>query len=284
MGRDVSGRVRSADDAGARVEPWDYTRRVPQGWGPRDIAFAPALLAVVATGGGMFMAHDAAMGRVHFWLNPVVLFGLAHIVFCLAVAAWMFWGRLLWTAPQMGLASMAMLGLPYLIHFASLLSICLYSPAPSISKGALLLLSLAWHVWWVMDVAKKCRLIWADESLHRQVWIVYEPAFVYRQYGAKDAMERVGLRLYPSNWTLIVAFGLVIPLVWWRAELSAHFGVPFIHVFMAMLGGSVGVLGLTFVTVAAVMMLAYPARGTAATGKPVLVDTMTPAGAERPRS
>lgn len=263
-------------------QPWAYASRVAEGWDARQIAFMPAFIAVLGSGVGVFMAHDATMGRIPFWSNAVVWFGLIHMGFFVAFAAWMRWGRLIWTAPEMGLASQCLLSIPYGFHFASLWATCFYGSAPTWIRVALVATSLIWHGWWIAHVVKRCQAIWRDPSLRQRVWVCYEPAFVYRQFGAKDAFERVGLRFYPRTAAMVAALFVLILLVWWRRELSTLFGVPFIHVFGILFSPIVTVLGLTFSVFAAMMMLVYPAKIVAETGKPVLVDMMTPADAPVP--
>lgn len=264
--------------------PWAFERRVALGWGPRDMAFMPALLAFLASGIGIFMAHDSAMERVPFWSNPAVWFGVIHLGFCFAAAAWMRWGRLTWTAPQMGLATQCLLSLPYMLHFSSLWGVCFYGTAPMWARTGIFLTSVAWHGWWIAHVVQKSRAIWADDSLRQRVWVRYEPTFVYRRSGAKAAMDRVKLRMHPSTGVVVGIFLLIIPLMWWRAELSAYFGVPFVHIFMALLGGPTGIIGLTAALAAFMLMMYYPAKLLAETGKPVLVDMVTPANAPIPET
>ena len=110
----------------------------------------------------------------------------------------------------------------------------------------------------------------------------YRDAVVYRQFGAKAAMEKVGLKPHPGSLTMVLMFFLMIPVIWWRAELSVFFGVPFVHVFLAFIGQSVTVMGWIFPVLSAMLMIYYPLKIQQVTGKPILLDMMTPATAPIP--
>lgn len=263
-------------------EPWGYTRRVPEGSSSRQLALLPATLGVLCDGLGIFLADDVAGGRVLFWSNPAVWFGVLHALYCFAIAAWMFFGRWVWTAPQMGLMSLCMLGVLYTLNLGSLTGVILYGTASPVVKTGLLLASFVWYGFWGWHVLRRCRAIWANETLRRQVWVRYETATVYRQFGAKDAADRLGMQFHPSNKVFIAAFLLLIPMVWWYRELATFFGVNFVHLLLLLAAPAVSVLGLTFTVFTTMMMLVYPAKIVAETGKPVLVDMMTPADAPVP--
>jgi len=274
---------REAAGTDTRVaDPWSYASRVPQSFDSRSLAFLPAVLALIGDGLGIFLAYDAAVGRVAFWSNPTVWVGIMHAAFCVAIGAWMFLGKWIWTAAQMGFFSLTMLAVPYALHFASLIGLCLYGSAPMWAKAALLATSLLWHVGWAAHVVRRCSSIWGDQELRQRTWIRYESATVYRQFAAKEAMDRVRLSFYPGNAMALGFVFLIIPLVWMRQELATFFGGSFIHVFLVFFGASVSTLGLTFSVFSILFLMVYPARIVARTGNPVLVDMMTPANAPTP--
>lgn len=257
--------------------PWGYRQRVA--WSSRSFAFLPALLGVIGNGAGMFMAHDAAMGRVPFWSNIGVWVGLGHLLFCAIVSACMYWGRWLWTAPQMAVFGLSMFSVAYWWNISSLIGVCLYGSADVIVRTGAMLATLAWYGWWGCDVAGKCRQIWESEDWRQRIWVEYDKAVVYRQFDAKAAFDAFGLRFYPGNGAMVSAAAVMFPLVWWRQEFSALFGgVPIVHVISILVAPVIGVLMITSLTVAIVMMMIYPAKIVAQTGKPVLVDMITPAG------
>jgi hypothetical protein len=258
-------------------EPWARSKRIAEGWGPKDLAFIPAFLALIGSGAGTFMAHDAAAGKVPYLSNLAVWLGLVHIAYSLAVASYMYWGKLSWTAPQMALTAMSMLALPYFLNFASLISICIYGTGVPLGKSLLALTALAWNAWWVIDVARRCRTVWNTESLRQLVWVDYGRAVVYRQFGAQAAMEQVGIRFYPPASFYIIAIFCGIAMTWWRSEIVSYFGTPFIHLLLASLGGAVGVLGISFCTAMFMLAAFYPLKIHRESGKLSFVDMITPA-------
>lgn len=258
-----------------------YETRIPEGFSSRHIAFLPVIFGLMY-GMGIFMAHDAAMGKVVFWSNPVVLFGVGLALYCNFVALWMFFLRWRWTAMQSGLLIIACLpAVYYSFSGAGLAEILLYGTAPLEIKALVFGVSLAWNGYWVYAIIRGCRAIWADESLRQHVWVSYRDAVVYRRSGAKAAMEQVGIKIYPGNLTVIFSILLILPLAWWSKDVSSLFGVPVIHL-IGLLGQSVMVIGWTGTVLSIMLMIYYPFKIQRITGKPVLFDMMAPATAPIP--
>lgn len=258
-----------------------YETRIPEGHSSRDWAFLPFVFGILLCGIGIFMANDAAMGRVAFWSNPVVLLGIGLALYCTLVGLSMFFGRWRWTAIQMSLLGFCVLSFYYAFSWASLADILLYGSAPLEIKTLVVSLSFGWNAYWVFVTVRGCRAIWADELLRQRVWVNYKHAVVYRQFGAKAAMEKVGVNIHPNNLIMVLAFLLILPLAWWRKELSVLFGVPFIHI-VGILGQSVMVMCLILPIISLMLMIYYPVKIQRATGKPVLLDMMAPATAPIP--
>lgn len=284
MGSAVGAREISRSQIEESTEPWGYKQRIPEGSSSRELAFLPAGLVLLCDGLGIFLAHDSTMDRVPFWSNIAVWLGIAHAAYCFVVAGWMFLGRWIWTAPQMGLTMQSILSMAYFMNIASLMGTCLYGSAPLSARMGLLVASIAWYGWWGAHALKECQAIWADESLRKRVWVRYELATVYRRSAAKEAMDKAGLRFHPTNTVIVLFLLLLIPLCWWRQELSTYFGVPFIHVLAVFFSPSVSVLGANAALVTFMLMMVYPAKLVAETGKPVLLDMITPANAPLPEA
>lgn len=259
-----------------------YETRIPEGFASRNLAFLPFIFGILFCGTGVFMADDAAVGKVAFWSNPMVLFGIGLAIYCNLIGLAMFFGRWQWTAIQMGLIGLFVSTFFYMLSGASLSGILFYGTAPLEIKALVLALSLIWNGYWIHATMRGCRNIWADEALRQSVWVNYRDAVVYRQFGAKAAMDRVCLKPHPGTLTMVFVLFLMLPFIWWRAELSAFFGVPFVHVFLAFLGQSVTVMGWIFPVLSAILMIYYPLKIQRATGKKVLLDMMAPATAPIP--
>jgi hypothetical protein len=259
-----------------------YETRIPDGYSSRDMAFLPFLFGILFCGVGVFMADDAALGKVGFWSNPVVLLGIGLALSCNIIGASMLFRRWRWTATQMGINGLFVLTFFYLLSGASLSGILFYGSSPFDVKVLVFFLSLAWNGYWIHLTIRGCRAIWADESLRQRVWVDYKDAVVYRRSAAKAAMDKVGLKPHPGNLTMVFVFFLMIPFIWWRAELSAYFGVPFVHVFVAIIGQSVAVMGWIFPVLSFMLMIYYPQKIKRSTGKAVLFDMMAPANAPIP--
>lgn len=259
-----------------------YETRIPEGFSSRNLAFLPFIFGIGLCGIGIFMAHDASLGKVAFWSNPMVLFGVGLALYCNVVGLSMLLGRWKWTAMQSGLLMVGCLpALYYAFSGASLVDILLYGSAPFEIKTLVFVFSFGWNSYWVFVSVCGCRAIWADESLRQSVWINYKNAVVYRRSGAKAAMDKVGIKIHPNNLTMVLVFLLIIPIIWWRNELSGLFGVPLVHV-IGILGQSVMVIGWIAAALAFMLMIYYPLKIKRATGKPVLFDMMTRATAPIP--
>lgn len=258
-----------------------YETRIPEGHSSRDWAFLPFGIGILLCGMGVFMAHDAAVGKVVFWSNPVVLFGVGLALYCTLVGLSMFFGRWRWTAIQMALMGLCTLAIYYAFPGASLAGIFLYGSASLEIKTLVFLLSFCWSAYWVFVTVRGCRAIWADKLLRQSVWVNYKHAVVYRQFGAKMAMEKIGVKIHPNNLIMALSFLLILPLAWWRKELSVLFGVPFIHI-VGILGQSVMVMCLILPVIGLILMVYYPIKIQRTTGKPVLLDMMAPAKAPIP--
>jgi len=258
-----------------------YETRIPEGYSSRNLAFLPLIFGLMY-GVGIFMAHDAAMNKVAFWLNPVVLFGIGLALYCFLISLWMFFLKLNWTATHFGVLIVGCLpALYYSFSGAGLADILLYGTAPFGIKLLVLVLSLAWNGYWMYMTFRGCRAIWNDTSLRKMVWVSYKDAVVYRRSAARVAMNQVNIKLHPNHLTVIFGILMITPLFWWRTEFSELFGVPIIHI-IGIVGQSIMVIGLTFPIMGFMLMIYYPIKIQRATGKPVLFDMLAPANAPIP--
>jgi hypothetical protein len=259
-----------------------YETRIPQGHSTRDWAFLPFIFCVMC-GVGIFMANDVAVGKVTFWDNAVVWLGLGLALYCIGLGVAMTLWKWQWTAMQMGLFGLCIIVFYYAFSGASLAGALLYGSAPFETKALVLVASLAWNLYWIATTVKKSNEIWQNESLRNRAWVQYKNAVVHRRSGVKDAMDRVGLKLHPQEWIIVVYSILVIPaLIWWRKDLSALFGVPFVHIFGIVYGQFVAVLALVGFVMAFMLTIYYPIKIQRMAGKPVLFDMMTRTNAPIP--
>jgi len=258
-----------------------YETRIPDGFSSRHMAFVPFVFGLMY-GVGIFMAHDAAMGKVAFLSNPVVVFGWVLALYCNLIGLLMFFLRWRWTAMQSGLLMIGCFpAVYYSFSGAGLADILLYGTAPLEIKALVFGFSIIWNGYWVYAIIRGCGAIWNDESLRQSVWVSYKDAVVYRRSGAKAAMDQVGIKIYPGNLTVILSILLILPLAWWRKDVSALFGVPVVHV-IGVLGQSVMVMGWTGTVLPLMLMIYYPLKIQRATGKPVLFDMIAPPTAPIP--
>jgi hypothetical protein len=94
-------------------------------------------------------------------------------------------------------------------------------------------------------------------------------------------MEAAGVVWHPGPLGIFVPIFFCLPMYIYRYEIVQFLGVPWIPVLGLVLGFSVFVLITTALAASVISMLVIPARIVAATGKPVLVDMMTPANAPK---
>lgn len=260
-----------------------YETRIPQGNSSRNLAIIPFGFGVVACGMGVFMADHAAVGKVAFWDNLVVWFGLGLALYCISISIAMTLWKWKWTAVQMGLMSICAISFYYSFSMPSIVSTVLYGDVQIEIRFLIFLFSLVFNLYWVVITIKKCRVIWGDESLRGMVWIHYKNAVVHRQSGAKAAMDQVGLKIHPPVWAIIGATLLIIPFypfVWSKNPLFFQ-GIHFVHV-VAIIAQVVTILGLIASVMSFMLVFYYPAKIQRMTGKPVLIDMMAPAKAPIP--
>ncbi len=263
------------------IGPWNYSARIPDSASSANYALIPLLVAVICGGMGMFLGNDVA-GSVPFWSNAAVWGALGLSAMSILVSIWMLLGSWVWTAPQMAIFSLAGFApIFWAFQGASLSAFFLYSSAPLLAKASILLTFIAWHGWWMHQTATRCMAIWANVALREMVWIPYECATVYRRSQAKIAMDKAGIAWHPGPIGLLLPIFLCIPLYLYRHEVVRYLDVPWVPMIGFVLCFSSFVLITTALTAIVVAMLVIPARIVASTGKPVLVDMMTPANAPR---
>lgn len=263
------------------IGPWNYAARIPEGSSSRDYAFAPLLVAVISGGIGMFLGNDVARD-VPFWFNATVWVALILSALGMLLSIWMFFGRWVWTAPQMALFSLAGFApIFWAFQGATLGSFVLYGKAPFLTKAGILLAFVVWHGWWIKRTAKRCLSIWENKTLREKVWITYDCATVYRQFAAKAEMDAAGVVWHPGSFGILLPIFSCVPLYLYRYEIVEYLGVPWIPIIGFVLGFSAFVLITTALAASVIAMLVIPARIVASTGNPVLVDMMTPANAPR---
>jgi hypothetical protein len=258
------------------IGPWNYSARVPEGASSASYAFLPLAAAVLFGGLGVFLGDDVAH-RVPFWSNASVWIAVMLSAACLLLSASMFLGRWVWTAPQMGMFGLAVFSsLFWAFQGASLFAFLLYSHAPLFAKAGVLIAFVVWHGWWVVQTATRCMSIWANATTREKVWVPYDCATVYRQFAAKSAMDEAGVIWHPGTMGILLPFTLCAPLYLYRQEVIAYLDVPWVPATLFLIGMPIFVVCTTALTAAVVAMLIIPARIVASTGKPVLVDMMTP--------
>lgn len=263
------------------IGPWNYSARIPDGASSRDYAFIPFLVAVLCSGIGMFLGSDVARDAP-FWGNATVWVTLSLSAMSILLGIWMFFGRWVWTAPQMAMFGLAgFVPIFWAFQGASLTAFVIYSNASFSAKTSILLVFLAWHGWWIRAIALRCMFIWTNVALREKVWVPYDCATVYRQFAAKSEMEAAGAAWHPGPIGILLPVFFCIPLYIYRLEITQYLDVPWIPMIGFVLGFSVFVLITTALTFGVVAMLVIPARIVASTGHPVLVDMMTPANAPR---
>lgn len=281
MGRTMTRAPSPTLDGREAIGPWHYSARIPEGASSRDYAFIPLVTAAICASMGTFLACDVG-GDVPLWSNAAVWVAVLMSALGSTLSVWMFVGRWAWTAPQMAMFGIAGLAPIYwAFQGASLFAFFLYSHAPFMARASVLLCFLGWHGWWIFQTAKRCMSIWSDVAWREKVWVPYECATVYRQFAAKAAMDAKGVTWHPGPFGILLPMLLCIPMYACRHELVSHLGIPWVPMIGLMLGFSVLVLMSAAITASVVSMLIIPARIVASTGKPVLVDMMTPADAPR---
>jgi hypothetical protein len=268
-------------DCRETIGPWNYSARIPDSARSENYAFLPLLVAAICGGMGMFLANDVA-GDVPFWSNAAVWSALMLSAMSILVSIWMFFGRWVWTSPQMAVFSLAGFApIFWAFQGSSLSAFFLYSSAPFSARMSILLTFLAWHGWWIHQTATRCMAIWANVSEREKVWIPYDCATVYRRSAARLAMEKAGVAWHPGPIGLLMPIFLCIPLYLYRYEVVGYLDVPWVPMIGFVLCLSGFVLFTTALTAIVVSMLVIPARIVASTGKTVLVDMMTPANAPK---
>jgi hypothetical protein len=261
------------------VGPWNYSARTPEGASSRAYAIMPLVTGIVVYGLGLFLTYDVA-SSTPFWSNWVVWIGVINACGCLLVWVWMFWGRWVWTAPQMGVMGFAVgFALLYSFQLGPVASMAFYGNAPIGARVLVFITFFAWHGWWARYTWRHCAKLWSDVATRDRIWIRYECATVYRQFAAKAGLEALGFKWHPKPLTLLSSGFLVVPILVFRRELVAYFDIA-LPPMVALVGGmAVFALFTTALTMVIAVYFYYPAILVKETDKPVLVDQMTAANA-----
>jgi hypothetical protein len=279
LGNTMSNLPASILEGREAVGPWNYAARTPEGASSRAYAFAPLLTAILVYGMGLFLTDDVSPSTP-FLSNGVVWIGLINACGCLLVWAWMFWGRWVWTAPQMGIFGItALFAFLYAFQLGPVTSMVVYGNAPIGARVLVLIAFFLWHGWWVRYTWRYCAKLWDDVATRDRIWIRYDCATVYRRSAAKAALDALGFKWHPGPITIVSSGLLVVPMLLFRRELVAYFDIA-IQPMVVLVGGMAAfTLFTTALTAGIALYFYYPAILVKETDKPVLVDQMTAANA-----
>jgi hypothetical protein len=255
--------------------PWSYYRRIPVVISSGVMSVVLSLLGVFLPGFGMFLAKDVARG-IPFWSNWVVLFGVALMLGCFAVAIWMHFGKWLWTSPQLGtLGVLSFVSFLYGLVLAPLLSSVFYSQASFFAKCLLAAPLLLFHITWVRKIAHSCWAVINDEVAYKRVWVFYPGiATIFSRSQAATEVERKGFTSTPSALFIVVPFILIVPMYFFGRELTVFFDMPLVPLMLLVMGSGVCLLFTSVLVLSIIMHFIIPARIVGATDLPVLVSWM----------
>jgi hypothetical protein len=237
------------------------------------------VLGLLLSGFGIFLATNVASGTP-FWSNAVVWVGLFLIFASQSVAIAMFFGKWLWTAPQLGMMSLsALLPCLYGFVFAPLFSFLLYSPAGVLAKCCLATPLLFFHVTWARRSERIFFSVVNDPNSNKSVWTLHPGvATIFSTSAAMKAAEKKGYSSTPPPIYIIFPLFLLVPVFIYRLELVNFFVMPFVPFVLLLMGSSVFLLFTSLVVFSAIMHFIVPARIVSQTDLPVLVNMMGSAG------
>lgn len=255
--------------------PWSYERRIPVIFTSGVISVVLCGLGLLFPGLGIFLANDVAPA-VSFWSNAVVWCGFGLMIGCQVIAIWMYFGKWLWTAPQLGVLSLfSLISCLYGFVFAPLMSAVIYGDASIFAKSILLFVVLSVHLFWGVKILKSCWAVIDDADSYGRAFVLYPGvASVFFTDVAMSLAEKKGFSSTPSALFIVTPFVFALSMFIFGGELVFFFRMPFVPLMLLIMGLGIFLLFTSLLVFSIVMHFLVPARIVNKTELPVLANLM----------
>jgi hypothetical protein len=230
----------------------------------------PLLTSLVGVGFAVGAAPDLAVVR-----NPVALFCLAISV---ASCAMLIIPRLMrwdWRAGYFGFSLLYILSIS-LIGGIPWLCLLVFSSASLWLRCLLFSLHALTLLWWAGRYASLYRKVFATDALRQSVYVEDDDCIYYLQKGDRMVLDKIcDFKEFPPTLFVLSTLAVSGASMLYAGDLVAFFGLPYAHIFLAILGISVNMIGVGFAVRGWLIFYKYPRMLRRKTGKQVYVDMVS---------
>jgi hypothetical protein len=234
--------------------------------------FTVSLFIPIFMGCGAWALAAGAAPEKPIQENYLALIGLGIALISIAVLPIPYVFRWNWETRYFG-AAMLSLSSASIIGLYPVLCIAQYSSLPLLARLALVLLEGILIIRWCKRFTNIYRMIYSDENLFKLLYTEEISAVYFSQQADKKIAGKIlKFEQFPADKYFIVCGVLAFSLIPFATPASQFIGVPFIHIFLAVLGTPLNLLFLGLGTKSWLAFYFYPMKIKRETNKPVFVD------------
>jgi hypothetical protein len=215
---------------------------------------------------------DGAAPELGILRNPVSIlacFALLVGVTLLIIPPLFKWD---WRSSYFGV-SLAVLGFLMLLGIVPCLSIVLYSTLPIAVRVVVLIFYLSGHILWAIRFVTFYRKVEKDPEPWAMLYQVDHDAVYYVQKADVYLIDKkFKFNQFPTTFSFAVSMLIGFALIPFMNAITRSVGLPFTHIFLAIVAFPISLMGLGFATRAWLVFFHFPAKIKRATGKRTYVD------------
>lgn len=234
--------------------------------------FAISLIIPIFMGFGAWALATGAAPSLPLHDNYLEVFGLSISVCAILALPVPYIFRWNWEAKYFG-AGLLPFACGSILGIYPILCIVLYGSSPSIISAVLILAECLLIARWCNRFVKIYEDIYRDKSLFQYIYTEESTAVFYLQQADKKVVEKIlKFQQFPSSKFCIISLLSAFSLIPFATSLSRFFGVPFVHIFLAVGATPLNLMFLGLSTKMWLVYYFYPMKIKKETRKLVYVD------------
>lgn len=235
--------------------------------------FAISLTIPIFMGLGAWALATGAAPSLPLYDNYLEVFGLSISVCAILALPVPYIFRWNWEAKYFG-AGLLPFACGSIIGIFPTLCIVLYGSPPLIVSVVLILAQCLLIARWCNRFVKVYGEIYRDKNLFSYIYAEEPTAVFYLQQADKKVVDNIlKFQQFPSSKFFIISLFAAFSLIPFATSLSRFFGVPIIHIFLAVGAMPLNLMFLGLSTKMWLVYYFYPIKIKKETKKPVYVDT-----------
>lgn len=234
--------------------------------------FTISLLIPLVMGFGAWALATGAAPGLPLRANYLEMFALALIgisILSLPLPYIFNWN---WETKYFG-AGLLLFGTGSIMGIYPILCMVLYGTSPLVLRIPLIIFEGMLIAWWCNRFIKVYRSIYDEKSLFNQIYAEEDKEVYFLQQADKKILENhFRFRQIPADILLVAPMIVSLAMTPFASPISAFFGVPFAHVFLAIGASPLNLLFLGMSTKAWLIFYYYPYKIKRSTNKRVYMD------------